>query len=112
MLISLGFDLPMFVWINIIPITYYNTHIYRLTENYQVINYGLGGYITDHTDDAILPSRVAFEIGGGRIFTALLYLSDDVIGGKTIFPMVDVGIAPEAGAIALFLIKECNVKTL
>ena len=53
----------------------------------------------------LIPNHQAFSIGGGRVATIILYLSDDIVGGKTIFPALDVGIVPEAGSILLFSTK-------
>ena len=50
----------------------------------------------------LIPNHQAFSIGGGRVATIILYLSDDIVGGKTIFPALDVGIVPEAGSILLY----------
>ncbi len=39
---------------------------FRFTsENYQVMNYGVGGYISFHQDEFPLPFRAAFNKGGG-----------------------------------------------
>ncbi len=42
----------------------------------------------------------------GRIVTAMLYLTGDLAGGRTIFPLVDVGVSPEAGALLYWSTKE------
>ena len=42
----------------------------------------------------------------GRFVTAMLYLTGDLAGGRTIFPVVDVGISPEAGALLYWSTKE------
>ncbi len=53
-----------------------------------------------------LPDYHSFSVGGGRLATIILYLSENTIGGKTIFPSVDVGVVPEAGSVLLFATQE------
>ena len=43
---------------------------------------------------------------GVRFTTAMLYLTGDLAGGKTIFPSVNVGVPPEAGALLYWSLKE------
>ena len=53
-----------------------------------------------------LPNYHSFSVGGGRLATIILYLSENTVGGKTIFPSVDVGVVPEAGSVLLFATQE------
>ena len=64
---------------------------YRFTsENYQVMNYGLAGHISLHMDAAGTGQAGVLhgdnDIAGGRIATAMVYLSRLQSGGFTIFP--------------------------
>ena len=52
------------------------------SENYQVMNYGLGGRISLHSDANAEDAKV----GGGRLTTAMLYLTTVTAGGRTVFP--------------------------
>ena len=49
----------------------------RASENYQVMNYGLGGTIRVHTDvrETLKPWQDDALYGGQRLFTYMLYLS-------------------------------------
>ena len=87
------------------------------SENYQVMNYGLGGKIDPHVDSLgqIFGSYVKdfndiqdsyFEnsaessnYGGLRILTFMLYLSTVDAGGHTIFPQTGISIKPELGSV-------------
>ena len=46
-----------------------------------------------------------FSICIGRFVTAMLYLTGDLAGGRTIFPLLDVGVSPEAGALLYWSTK-------
>ena len=77
---------------------------FRFTaENYQIVNYGLGGFVESHIDNSVLPAQ---QLAGGTALTTIMYLSDNVVGGKTIFPEVDVAVTPEPGAMLVFHTKE------
>ena len=67
------------------------------SENFQIMNYGIGGKIGLHLDT----SNAAQEngIGGGRFTTAMLYLSTVEAGGRTIFPKLMLSVKPEAGSL-------------
>ena len=73
-------------------------------ENYQVVNYGIGGLAEPHVDEYPLPIQP--DVGGGKIFSTIAYMSDNIVGGKTIFPEVGVAVAAEEGAMAFFVQKE------
>ncbi len=66
----------------------------------------MGGLTEIHLDEDILPSVKTFERGGGFAATNILYLSNNVAGGKTVFPDAGVGVYPEAGAMLHFSSKE------
>ena len=64
----------------------YNPSYRYAAENYQVMNYGVGGYIHLHLDGGF--EHADLNTGGGRLTTAMIYLSDVEAGGRTVFPMV------------------------
>ena len=66
----------------------------------------MGGLTEIHLDEDILPSVKTFECGGGFAATNILYISNNVAGGKTVFPDAGVGVYPEAGAMLHFSSKE------
>ena len=66
----------------------------------------MGGVTEIHLDEPKLPSVKAFSDGGGFAATKILYLSNNVVGGKTVFPDAGVGVYPEAGAMLYFSSKE------
>ena len=67
------------------------------SENYQIMNYGIGGKISLHLDTNTGQQEVG--IGGGRFTTAMLYLSTVEAGGRTIFPKLLLSVKPEAGSL-------------
>lgn len=76
------------------------------SENYQIMNYGLGGRISRHTDsgESNIDQETTTEYykhGGPRIMTFMTYLSDVQIGGHTIFPFLGLSVKPLKGS-ALF----------
>ena len=66
----------------------------------------MGGLTEIHLDEPTLPHRYAFNNGGGFAATNILYISNNVAGGKTVFPDAGVGVYPEAGAMLHFSSKE------
>ena len=87
------------------------------SENFQIMNYGIGGKITPHTDsfgqihdsyDVRLnemqarytsKSSESLSTGGLRIVTFMVYLSSVELGGHTIFPQTGISIKPEMGSV-------------
>ena len=69
------------------------------SENYQVMNYGIGGFIKGHADTIGHFKNNSEEniIGGLRMVTFMTYLSDVSAGGRTVFPQIGVSVKPEAG---------------
>ena len=70
------------------------------SENYQVMNYGLGGKISLHSDANDMPEDA--KVGGGRLTTAMLYLTTVTAGGRTVFPRLGLSIEPKAGNLAFW----------
>ena len=74
-------------------------------ENYQVMNYGPGGsinYHLDQTDEELLPEVEQHQNrnrGGARLATAMVYLTSPVSGGRTVFPQLDISVAPSARSL-------------
>lgn len=72
-------------------------------ERPSIIKYNHDGFYLPHYDSfnendedfekKIVPS------GGQRIYTCLLYLNDDFLGGKTYFPRIKKRIVPETGKL-------------
>jgi len=66
-------------------------------EPMQVVNYGLGGHYSFHLDPIMFdtPDTEHVVVGSGdRLATFLLYLSDVEQGGATIFPKLNLAVAP------------------
>jgi len=82
----------------------YNPNYRYTSENYQVMNYGIGGFISPHMDST--NDHWDTMIGGGRFMTTMLYLSDVEAGGRTVFPHVNVGVSPVAGNLLFWNIRE------
>ena len=64
-------------------------------EPVQVNRYSENQYFLPHFD--FLPHDLIVNTGGQRLFTFLLYLNSDFIGGQTRFPNIDVIIQPKTG---------------
>ena len=72
------------------------------SENFQIMNYGLGGKIAYHFDETGLEAyTVRLKTGGPRIQTFMIYLTSVEVGGHTIFPQPGISVKPMAGS-ALF----------
>lgn len=63
----------------------------------EIYRYQSGDYIVAHSD---APVQIDGKIWSN--FTLVLYLSDEFMGGKTIFPDLNVEIAPPIGSAILF----------
>jgi len=75
-----------------------------VSEDLQVVNYGIGGHYEPHFDFARKTEPDAFkELGtGNRIATILFYLSDVAAGGATVFPTVGASVTPEKNSAAFW----------
>lgn len=75
------------------------------SENYQVMNYGLGGKISSHCDSRsgnhAAKSERGHQFGGPRIMTFMMYLTSVRSGGQTVFPNLGLSVRPVKGS-ALF----------
>ncbi|MFS0820851.1 2OG-Fe(II) oxygenase [Bacillus sp. 1P02SD] len=70
-------------------------------EGLQVLNYGIGEEYKSHFD-YFPPGKVDPEKGGQRVGTFLIYLSDVLAGGETVFPKAGVSIVPKRGSAVYF----------
>ena len=73
------------------------------SENYQIMNYGLGGAILTHrdSDDTDLTNPVYSESwnnGGPRMATVMIWASEVMQGGRTVFSGAQVGVRGRVGA--------------
>ena len=82
-------------------------HEYYASENYQVMNYGIGGKINIHVDETgynfskYNNEKSLFNVmrdGGLRIVTFMLYLTSVEAGGNTVFPQAGISVKPEKGS--------------
>ena len=74
------------------------------SENFQVMNYGIGGRISGHLDSVGGNTQESSEnamYGGFRVTTFMIYLSNVDAGGHTIFPQAGISVKPAQGS-ALF----------
>jgi len=77
----------------------------RNAEQFQVVHYGPGAEYKPHFDSFDENSesgKQAWEPGGQRMITALLYLNDVEAGGATHFPELGVSIDPKKGDVLVF----------
>jgi prolyl 4-hydroxylase len=83
-------------------VTGLNTLDEDATEVLQVVNYGIGGHYEPHVDYfGATNGLVGDPLRGDRVATMLFYVSDDVVGGATVFPFLKLAVKPEKGS-ALF----------
>jgi prolyl 4-hydroxylase len=78
-------------------------------EGLQILRYRTGGQYTPHFDyfpPADPGSRGALAIGGQRISSLVMYLSDVEEGGGTVFPQIGLTVTPKRGAAVYF--EYCN----
>ena len=78
------------------------------SENFQVMNYGIGGKISIHLDSTgeVIENGTSSndgtsewsKIGGQRFVTFMVYLSSVEAGGATAFPQPGISIKPEIGS--------------
>ena len=61
------------------------------------MNYGMGGLISPHVDS----TNWSDMYGGARLITFMVYLSDVLSGGRTVFPQLGLSVKPVKGS-ALF----------
>jgi len=81
------------------------------SEDFQVMNYGLGGTILGHLDSSVTHKDSYGDVraeeklvsnGGERIATFMMFLSSPGSGGHTIFPQLGISIKPEAGSALMW----------
>ena len=81
------------------------------SENYQVMNYGIGGFISIHSDSSSgqknEPESVRF--GGLRFITFMIYMSNVQSGGRTIFPQVGISVQPIQGSALYWFNKGADM---
>ena len=72
-------------------------------EHYQLMNYGLGGYIELHLDSNLerggeveYGEARRWVVGGERLMTVMIYLSS-LQGGRTVFPLLGLSSTPSPG---------------
>ena len=76
------------------------------SENYQIMNYGIGGTISPHVDSESvfkeeLPGAFTTEnllFGGPRFVTFMIFLASVEAGGRTVFPQAGISVQPEEGS--------------
>ncbi|WAR24482.1 P4HA1-like protein [Mya arenaria] len=70
---------------------------YRGYEKFQIANYGVGGHYYCHHDFFASEYARNSQNGDNRIATFMMYLTDVVKGGATVFPDIDVSVFPKKG---------------
>ncbi|KAK4317544.1 hypothetical protein Pmani_011388 [Petrolisthes manimaculis] len=75
----------------------------QTSEDFHVLNYGIGGHYDAHVDFFDLQNKSLDKDPhqGDRLATMLFYLNDVEAGGSTVFPMLGIGVPARAGS-ALF----------
>ncbi|XP_042231301.1 prolyl 4-hydroxylase subunit alpha-2-like [Homarus americanus] len=75
----------------------------RTSEDFHVLNYGIGGHYDAHVDFFDLQNKSLDKEPhqGDRLATILFYLNDVEAGGSTVFPMLGVEVPARRGS-ALF----------
>ena len=83
-------------------------HEHYASENYQIMNYGIGGKISSHLDESpyIFSNKSEDDhltneyllYGGLRLVTVMIYLSSVEAGGHTVFPQAGISVKPKMGS--------------
>ncbi|CAC5358727.1 P4HA [Mytilus coruscus] len=83
---------------------------YSNTEEYQILNYGVGGMYKPHVDPLSELSMFPAECkgSGDRIATVMFYLSHVMYGGATVFPNLKTRIPVQKGSAAFWYNLELN----
>ena len=77
------------------------------SENYQIMNYGIGGTISPHVDsDSVFKEELPgapltaenLLFGGPRFVTFMIFLASVEAGGRTVFPQAGISVQPEEGS--------------
>ena len=79
------------------------------SENFQVMNYRVGGRISTHLDSVggrTKDTSEAEEVGGFRVTTFMVYMSDVQAGGRTIFPQAGISVKLAEGE--RFILVQCG----
>ena len=66
------------------------------------MNYGIGGFISPHVDSSSWNDKSSSESIynlGPRITTFMVYLSEDIEGGMTVFPQMKISVKPRIGSV-------------
>lgn len=78
------------------------TEVYH-GEPFQVIHYSTNERYLEHQDYFPPSSKVAqLDTWGNRYATFILYLNDDLEGGETVFPKLDLSVEPKVGRAVYF----------
>ncbi|XP_037730686.1 prolyl 4-hydroxylase subunit alpha-2-like isoform X1 [Drosophila subpulchrella] len=87
----------------------------EMSDEFSLINYGLGGHYVLHTDYHNYFDQTRC-VKGDRLATVLFYLGDVDSGGATIFPMINVSVTPKKGSAVfwhnLHNSGDMNIKTM
>ena len=75
-------------------------------REFQTMSYQLGVSYRSHTD--CVTGSVVDEGQQERAVTFLAYLTSDVEGGETVFPNLDLSVAPRKGTAVLFYNYDLN----
>lgn len=74
-------------------------------EDLQVVSYKPGGFFTPHYDSCEGNSDYCNRMDGDsgpRYFTYIIYLNDDLEGGETAFPKLNIQVKPKKGKCVIF----------
>jgi prolyl 4-hydroxylase len=74
-------------------------------EELQVVRYQPGGYFRPHYDACEGEKEFCQRMdkrGGPRLWTFMVYLTDDYEGGYTVFPYLDMKVQPKQGKLIVF----------
>ncbi|XP_017124148.1 prolyl 4-hydroxylase subunit alpha-2-like isoform X1 [Drosophila elegans] len=87
----------------------------EMSDEFSLINYGLGGQYALHTDPHDHMNEIRWR-DGDRIATVLFYLGDVESGGDTIFPLIDISVTPKKGSAVFWYnlhnIGDMNIRAL
>lgn len=93
----LDYDILASSIVNVAQVPYANI------EAIDIYNYPVGHFLDLHHDYPYDPRQINYyRHGGDRVGTGIFYLNDDMEGGETQFPKLNVNIKPKKGSFLYF----------
>lgn len=87
-------------------VTGLNTLEEEASEALQVVHYAVGGHYEPHVD--YFGAHSVEDSRGDRVATVLFYLSENMLGGGTVFPLLNLAVKPVQGSALIWYNTQRN----